>query len=412
MRAEIIAVGSELLGPDRSDTNSLWITDQLQLLGIELAAKAVVGDDPERLSAAFRQALTHAELVLATGGLGPTEDDVTREALARALERQLRFEPALWDEIVTRFQQWGRTASENNRRQAYVIEGAESLPNPHGTARGQWLSWNSRHIVLLPGPPRELKPMMLEHVVPRLRQLSGGKQRVRQVLRVFGLGESALDEQLAPIYRRHPEVLVTVLFSPLDLELHLSADDDRLLEPMVREVLEQLGPTCYATGSTSLARVVVEGLLQSHRTLSLAESLTCGLTGSLLSEVAGASGCLKGGWMTYTDDMKRDCLGVPEGLLQQHGAVSEAVARAMAEGARQRAGSNFALALTGFAGPGGGTEEHPVGTCFVALASAQGTQVRRHRLVGDREMVRLRAAQSALDMVRRELARGDSGSMA
>lgn len=412
MRAEIIAVGSELLGPDRSDTNSLWITDQLQLLGIEVAAKAVVGDDPERLSAAFRQALEHAELVIATGGLGPTEDDVTRDALARALGLELRFEPPLWEEIVARFQQWGRTASENNRRQAYLIEGAESLPNPQGTARGQWVSWNGRQIVLLPGPPRELKPMMVNHVFPRLRERVGRSPRARRVLRIFGLGESALDEQLAPIYRRHPAVVVTVLFSPLDLELHLTAENDQLLAPMVGEVLGQLGPTCYATGSTSLARVVVEALLKSHRSLSLAESLTCGLTGSLLSEVAGASGCLKGGWMTYTDEMKRDCLGVPEVLLQQHGAVSEQVARAMAEGARQRAGSDYALALTGFAGPTGGTDEHPVGTCFVALAGEQGTQVRRHRLVGDREMVRLRAAQSALFLLHRELAGGDSGPMA
>ena len=412
MRAEIIAVGSELLGSDRTDTNSLWLSAQLDLLGIEVGAKAVVGDRPERLAAVFRQSLEHASLVIATGGLGPTEDDVTREALAMALGVELNFQPELWDEIVARFQQWGRNTPENNRRQAYLLAGAESLPNPQGTARGQWVGWQDRHLVLLPGPPRELKPMVENHVVPRLRLLPGTTQKARVVLRVFGLGESALDEQLAPVYRRFPQVEVTVLFSPLDLEVHLTSASGQDLEQMVGEVRDSLGMACYATGSTSLARVLVEHLVERGLTLSLAESLTGGLTGSLLTEVAGASGCLKGGWITYTDEMKQLCLGVPRELLELHGAVSQEVACAMAEGARHRAGTDFSLALTGFAGPGGGTQEHPVGTCFVALASSGETQVRRLRLVGDREMVRLRAAQSALDLLRRRLTLADAGPMA
>ena len=404
---EIIAVGSELLTPERVDTNSLWLTAQLNELGFEVTAKSIIGDQRERLTQAFRQALASADVVISTGGLGPTEDDVTRDCAAEALGVPLEAWDSLWEDLKAKFARMGRPIPENNRRQSFVLQGGESLANPNGTAPGQWFFRDGRVFVLLPGPPRELKPMFSNHVAERLRPLAGANVLVRRTLKVYGLGESAMDEMLAPLYPRHPEVMVTTLFTPLDLEVHLLASGATVelglekVAPLELAVRDVLG--LYFYGETSLAEVVGQQLLAAGKTLVTAESLTGGLVAQRVTEVAGSSRYFLGSFVTYSDEMKHQMVGVPEGMLAQFSAVSAPVAEAMAAGARARSGADYALSLTGYAGPDGGTEEDPVGTAYLGLAGPTGVESKRVRFPGDRELVRSRCAQAALDWLRRAL---------
>lgn len=406
---EIIAVGSELLTPERVDTNSLWLTAQLNELGFEVTAKSIIGDQRERLTQAYRQALASADVVISTGGLGPTEDDVTRDCAAEALGVPLEHWESLWDDLKAKFARMGRPIPENNRRQASVLQGGESLPNPHGTAPGQWFGREGGALVLLPGPPRELKPMFSNHVMERLRPLAGASVLVRRTLKIYGLGESAMDEMLAPLYPRHPEVTVTTLFTALDLEVHLLASGAtselglRKVTPLELAVREVLGLYVYGETAQSLAEVVGQQLLAAGKTLVTAESITGGLVAQRVTEVPGSSAYFLGGFVTYSEDMKHHVLGVPEGMLAQFSAVSAPVAEAMAAGARARSGADYALSLTGYAGPDGGTEEDPVGTAYLGLAGPAGVESRRVKFVGDRELVRSRCAQAALDWLRRAL---------
>lgn len=409
VEAEILAIGSELLTPERIDTNSLWLTAQLNEIGIEVVAKSIVGDHRPRLCQSLLQALSRSQVVICTGGLGPTEDDVTRDAAAEALGVQQIFRDDLWVELQDKFTRVGRTAPTNNRRQALVLEGAESLPNPNGTAPGQYCPSSGGVLVLLPGPPRELKPMFLNHVLPRLRPLAGGQVLTRRTLKVYGLGESALDEKLAPLYPQFPEVVVTTLFTPLDLEVHLSAagstpqECQAKIQPLEEEMRRVLGVYCYGTEQQSLAEVVGSLLQEQACTLVTAESLTGGLVAQRITDVAGSSQYFLGSWVTYTDSFKHAQLGVPLDTLEHHGAVSAATAEAMALAARQRSGADLALSLTGFAGPSGGTAENPVGTVYLGLARAHGAESKRLSLPGDRELIRSRAAQAGLDWIRRSL---------
>jgi len=404
---EIIAVGSELLTPERVDTNSLWLTAQLNELGFEVTAKSIIGDHRDRLTQAFRQAWASADVVISTGGLGPTEDDVTRDCAAEALGVALEPWDSLWEELKAKFARMGRPIPENNRRQSFVLQGGESLPNPNGTAPGQWFFRDGRIFVLLPGPPRELKPMFSNHVVERLRPLAGANVLVRRTLKVYGLGESAMDEMLAPLYPQHPEVTVTTLFTPLDLEVHLLASGATAevgmekVAPLELAVREVLG--LYVYGETSLAEVVGQQLLAAGKTLVTAESLTGGLVAQRVTEVAGSSRYFLGSFVTYSEEMKHQMVGVPQGMLAQFSAVSAPVAEAMAAGARARSGADYALSLTGYAGPDGGTEEDPVGTAYLGLAGPNGVESKRVKFPGDRELVRSRCAQAALDWLRRAL---------
>lgn len=406
---EIIAVGSELLTPERVDTNSLWLTAQLNELGFEVTAKSIIGDQRERLTQAFRQALGSADIVIATGGLGPTEDDVTRECAAEALGVELEHWESLWDELKAKFARMGRPIPENNRRQASVLAGGDSLPNPNGTAPGQWFARPSGALILLPGPPRELKPMFGNHVVERLRPLAGANVLSRRTLKIYGLGESAMDQMIAHLYPQHPDVTVTTLFTPLDLEIHFLASGPTAehglqkiapLEAAVREVLDLY---VYGHSQQSLAEVVGELLRDSGQSVVTAESLTGGLVAQRITEVAGSSVYFVGGFVTYSEAMKQQQLGLSQELLLQHTAVSAPVAEAMALGARQRSGADFALSLTGYAGPEGGTEADPVGTVYLGLAGPNGVESRRVKFPGDRELVRSRSAQAALDWLRRTL---------
>jgi nicotinamide-nucleotide amidase len=410
MNAEIIAVGSELLTPQRIDTNSLWLTAELNALGVEVTAKTIVGDDRERLAAAVRVAAARADILILTGGLGPTEDDVTRDAVAAALGRKQTFRQEICDAIEQRFRRGNRAMAEINKRQAFVMDGAEPLPNPNGTAPGQWIEDDGRVVILLPGPPGEMKPMFTDHCRPRLERLLPGQViRVRSY-RIALMPESEVDQRVAPIYTKYTNPATTILAAAGDIQIHLRArcgteeEAERLVAQVGTQKEANQGKWIYAKSMDPLEAVVGDALRRRSETLSVAESCTGGLVAGRITSVAGSSDYFIGGFLTYTDRMKTALLGVPEDMLRSHTAVSETVAEAMAHGARQRTGSTWALSVTGVAGPGGGTEAAPVGTVIVGLAGPGGCRSRRATFIGDRERVRVLAAQLALDILRREIA--------
>ena len=409
LTAEIIAIGSELLAPDRTDTNSLWLTEQLNRLGIEVKLKTIVGDDDARLEEAIKDATRRSKVVITTGGLGPTEDDITRKITARALGRRLLLDEGVLAEIKQRFQGFGIAMPERNSRQAMVIEDAEVLPNPNGTAPGMFIDHNGTAIVLLPGPPRELKPMFENHVVSRIASRAGNIRVVRRMLRVAGMGESAVDEKIAPVYTQYENPQTTILFNQSEIEIHLTArgrseeEANGLLDRVVLQIEEKLGNAIFSFAGEKMEEVVGLKLSVGGYTLAVAESCTGGLLAQRLTDVPGSSKYFIEGVVTYSNDSKVRALGVEPILLMEHGAVSAPVAEAMAEGVRRRAETDFGLSITGIAGPGGGTEEKPIGTVFIAIASEAGTEHRKLKLPGDRQLIRWRASQAALDLLRKRL---------
>ncbi|MBP7707760.1 MAG: competence/damage-inducible protein A [Candidatus Aminicenantes bacterium] len=413
MKAEIIAVGSELLTPDFQDTNSLYLTAGLDTLGIAVAFKTIVGDEERDLARALRTALGRADVVLCMGGLGPTEDDRTRETLAKVLGRRLVFRAAIRERIRARFRRRGWPMTSSNLKQCYVIEGAEVLENPNGTAPGQWLEAGRRRVALLPGPPREIKPMFDGLVLPRLAGLGRGFA-ARRVLRLTGLGESAMENLLRPVYRTVPEgVTVTTLAGPGELSIHLTfrggpdrAAAEARLDGLEAAVGRVLGPWIYSRDGSGLETVVGSLLRERGATLACAESCTGGLIGHRLTEVAGSSAYFLESAVVYANRAKVRRLGVPARLIERHGAVSAPVARAMAAGVRKTAGADYGLAVTGVAGPGGGTARKPVGLVHFALAHARGTAVERHIFAGGRSAIKFQASQKALDMLRKALING------
>ena len=398
-----------MLAPDRTDTNSLWLTEQLNRLGIEVKLKTIVGDDDARLEEAIKDATRRSKVVIATGGLGPTEDDITRKITARALGRRLLLDETVLAEIRQRFQSFGVTMPERNSRQAMVIEDAEVLPNPNGTAPGMFLEHKDTAIVLLPGPPREMQPMFTNYVVPKLEQRAGSMRVVRRMLRVAGMGESAVDEKIAPVYTKYENPQTTILFNQSEIEIHLTArgrtedEANQLLDRVVLEIEEQLGNAIFSFQGEKMEEVIGLKLAVGGYTLAVAESCTGGLLAQRLTEVPGSSKYFIEGVVTYSNESKTRQLGVEPILLLEHGAVSAPVAEAMAEGMRNRAVTDFALSITGIAGPDGGTEDKPVGTVFIAISSEAGTEHRRLKLPGDRSLIRWRATQAALDLLRRRL---------
>jgi nicotinamide-nucleotide amidase len=406
MKAEIIAVGSEMLTPDKIDTNSLFLTEELNKLGIEIVRKTVVGDDRALLLEAFRDAVNRVPLTIASGGLGPTEDDLTRETVAELLGRRLVRNDAIVRAIEARFRSFGRVMPDTNIRQAMVPEGAEPLDNPRGTAPGLWLEDRDRAIALLPGPPRELKPMFREQVMPRLRRRISSVRMYHRELRVTGLGESHVDSLAGPIYTRYPEVQTTVLASPGEVQIHLrvwtadSAHADALFADIERGLDLALTDRIFSRDSSPLEEVVAQELLKQNATIASAESCTGGLFAERLTTIAGSSAYFLGGVVCYSNEMKTAWADVPPEMIATKGAVSTEVAIALADGIRRRVGSTLGIGITGIAGPGGGSEEKPVGTVHIALASATGMRDRALRFPGDREMIRMQASQAALDMVR------------
>jgi nicotinamide-nucleotide amidase len=413
VNAEIIAVGSEMLTPHRLDTNSLYLTEQLNLLGVEVIFKTVVGDDLGRLVAAAQHALFRSDIVIFVGGLGPTEDDLTREAVAQALGIQLKRDAEIVRKLEERFAARGWKMTPNNAQQADILEGATVLPNPNGTAPGQWLSgqFDGREhgIVLLPGPPHEMKALFEAEVRERLRAKVPAAFLATRTLKIAMLGESHVDARVAPIYKRFSDVNTTILAGAGEIELSFRthAADAKMAQQRVDEVAglveDELDDAVFSRNGESLEQIVGYWLQMRNATVSVAESCTGGLLAERITAVPGSSRYFLGGAVVYSNQLKTDLAGVPADMIERHGAVSREVAAALAEGIRYRCGSTLGVGVTGVAGPAGGSPEKPVGLVFHAVASGCGTEVIHRNFPGDRQRIRRFASTMALDMIRRTM---------
>jgi nicotinamide-nucleotide amidase len=411
--AEIIAVGSELLTPTRLDTNSLAITDRLNALGIEVRAKAVVGDRRDDLAAIVRGALARVDVLVLCGGLGPTDDDLTREVVADVLGRPLREDEAITESIRARFARRQLTMPGINRRQAMVPGGATVLANANGTAPGLWIEHGAQIVALLPGPPRELGPMLESEVVPRLSQRVSGHGLYTRAIRLYGRSESHTEEAVRHYYpvwaAQQPPIEVTILAARGAIDLHLTTrarsetEAAVSLDPATAEAVAALGDDVYSDRGEAL-EVVVGSLLKARGwRLAAAESCTGGMLLARLTDIPGSSAYVDAGVVCYSNQSKTTWLDVDASLVAQHGAVSEPVAVAMAAGVRLRTGAELGVAITGIAGPGGGSAEKPVGTVVLAVESPLGGAVRTRRMLGGRDLVRAMSVNAALDIVRRHL---------
>ena len=412
-RVWIIAIGSEMLTPFRNDTNSIYITEKLNDLGIEVRGKTIVGDNHVELGNELRHALGLVDAVFLTGGLGPTEDDLTREVIAQVLETPLVEDVKIVDQIRARFSSRGMRMPEVNRRQALVPKGATLLPNPRGTAAGLWIHWRDKVIVALPGPPRELEPMFDESLWTRLRNRTRDMSLSRRVLRITGLAESQVEELTQPIYSRwqnkKPPIATSILATLGRIEIHLSVrtatetEGLALLDRAVQDLAQTLGSSLYSSDGRTLEQVVGDLLCARKWKIAVAESCTGGLISSRLTDVPGSSAYFEMGVVAYGNDTKIKRLAVPKLILNDHGAVSESVAAAMASGVRSNAGTELGIGVTGIAGPAGGTQEKPVGTVVFSVETPDRQEIRTMRFYGGRELVKYQASQFALDMVRRIL---------
>ncbi len=411
LSAEIIAIGSELLTPEKTDTNSLWLTGKLNDIGIDVKLKTIVGDDGERLAEAVRDAMRRSDIVITTGGLGPTEDDITRHWTASAVGRELIYHQRIEQHLRERFRAWGREMPEINKRQAYVIDGAEILPNPNGSAVGMLAEIDGKFLAILPGPPRENQPMFNDHVLPRLKFIAGEVYVNRRILRVSGLGESAVDEIAAPIYTKITDVQTSILFNRSEVEIHIAARADKpetaafTADKLANELAAALGKAVFAMNGETMEEIVGIRLKERGETLSVAESCTGGLIGRRITDVPGSSEYFMEGTITYSNEAKMRTLNVSPEIIQEHGAVSAECAEAMAIGMRALAGTDHALSVTGIAGPDGGSEEKPVGTVFIGYTGQDKTKSVKIVLPGDRYLIRWRASQATLDYLRRQLMR-------
>ena len=422
MIAEIIAVGSEMLTPFRQDTNSLYLTQGLNDLGVSVAFKTIVGDNRQQLTDASRIALARADVVIFSGGLGPTEDDLTRPCVAEALGIELHKDPTTIASLYKRFAERRIPMPPNNERQAEVLDGAELLENSNGSAPGQWLDTvfpapdgtsHRKIVILLPGPPKELKPIFDAVCKARLAASLPPRHMAKRLLRMALIPESQVDARTAPIYKRYPDVETTILAGGGEIQLHFScvkprADEaDERVAAVAEAIEHEMGEDIFSSHGETLEDVVLLQLGLANATLAVAESCTGGLLAQRFTAIPNASRSFAGGLVVYTDDLKTRCAGVPPEVLAQHGAVSEPVARLLAEGTRERLGTTLALSITGIAGPaapaGGADSGKPVGLVYIGLAGAEGTQVKQFNLAGDRDRVRLWASQHALEMLRRHL---------
>ena len=412
MKAEIIAVGSELLTPDSSDTNSLYLTRQLNETGCEVHLKTIVGDDQKEIEGILRQALERSDLIHFSGGLGPTMDDRTRVAVAAALGRPLAPDPKILENLRRKFASRGFRMSPNNEQQAEVIRGAEILDNRLGTAPGMWIEEGNRYIVLLPGPPRELKSILEDHVLPRIRKLTRDKHLETRSFYITGMTESELDSQLAPIYSAYPRIATTILAGTRHISVRLyrwtqegSNSDD--LDELAARIQDKIGLAIFSTKDESMEEVVGRMLQESKNTIAVAESCTAGMLGMHITRVPGSSEYFMGGIQCYSDTAKIELCGVPADLILAHGAVSAEVAEALARGVREALHASIGLSITGIAGPGGGSKEKPVGLVYIGISDGMHTESRHRIMPGDRESVRERSTYLALSWLRRFLMRDD-----
>ncbi len=413
MNAEIIAVGSEMLTPERVDTNSLYLTSELNNIGVEVVAKSVIGDNRDRLAEAIHSAMRRSPILLLSGGLGPTEDDLTREAAAQALDRKLIFSEPIADALEKRIARAGRKMAEVNKRQAFVIEGAEVLPNDRGTAPGLWVEDSGRVAILLPGPPHELKAMFERQCLPRLARLAPRTAICTLMLRVAGMSESDLDQLIAPVYTKYENPATTILAASGEIQVHFRAsgatveEAQALLAEVSGPISLLLGDRVFSRNGDSIEKVVGDLLRSRKANLSVAESCTGGLLGERITTVPGSSDYFAGGFITYTDAMKTEMLGVTPALLVEFGAVSREVAEAMAAGARRRTGSSYSVSITGIAGPAPSKTPKgaplQAGTVYIGIAGPSGVEVTERIFLGDRQRVRVFASLLALDLLRRRL---------
>ena len=413
MNAEIIAVGSELLTPFFTDSNSLYLTEELNQLGVEVSFKSIVGDNLTRLVATAQNALSRSDIVIFTGGLGPTEDDLTREAVAEALGLELRRDLEIVKSLEERFAARGWKMAPNNQKQADILDGATMLPNANGTAPGQWLSGKfdgrDRIIVLLPGPPHELKALFAAEVRERLRAKVPLAFFATRVLKVAMLGESHVDARIAPIYKKHADVNTTILAGAGEIQVRFTTRAQtaeaaqRRVDEVAGEIEDELNDSVFSRNGESLEQIVGYWLQMRNATLAVAESCTGGLLAERITSVSGSSRYFLGGAVVYSNELKTEFAGVPRDMIERHGAVSREVAAALAEGIRYRCESTFGIGVTGVAGPAGGTPEKPVGLVFHAVASDTGTEVVQRNVPGDRKRIRRFASTMALDMLRRKL---------
>jgi nicotinamide-nucleotide amidase len=421
MIAEIIAVGSELLTPHRQDTNSLFLTTGLNDLGVEVGFKTIVGDNPRHLVEAIHNALRRADILIFSGGLGPTEDDLTRECVAEALDLNLLTDAATVLSIQALFKARRMEMPPNNLKQAQVLEGAELVPNPNGSAPGQWLETvirtadgvtHRRLIILLPGPPKELKAIFAAEVQPRLEAQLPPRFLARRVLRMALIPESTVDARTAPIYSRFTDVETTILAGHGEIQLHfLCAKDTReeaenRVDQLAELVEREMGDDIFSSDGESLEEIVLLMLGLRGLNLAVAESCTGGLLAERLTAIPSASRTFLGGAIVYSNDLKVSFCKVPAKLIQQKGAISPEVARALAEGIRDRTKASLGLSITGIAGPtvpDGPDSDKPVGLVYIGLADEEDTQVKQFMIPGDRDRIRLWATQHALEMLRRSL---------
>ncbi len=413
MKSEIIAVGSEMLTPFRQDTNSLYLTEKLNGIGVSVAFKTIVGDRRKDLVSAIRTALARVDIVIVMGGLGPTEDDLTREAVADALGLTIRRDATQVAALHARAATWRITMPPNNLKQADVLEGATLLPNANGSAPGQWLDVTfdgyRKLVALLPGPPHECRPLFDGECLPQLREIVPPHAIAVRTLKAAMIPESQADKLLAPIYTTYTDVETTLLAHAGDLQITLICSKAKAetaqarVDELAERIEETLEDWLYSSQGDSLEQIVLYYLGLRQATLAVAESCTGGLIAQRITSVPGASRSFAGGAVAYSDALKTEFADVPADLIARHGAVSAEVAKALAEGIRERTGATVGLGVTGIAGPTGGTETKPVGLVYIAISDAQGTDAMDRTFRGDRQRIREWAAQQALDLVRRKL---------
>jgi len=413
VNAEIIAVGSELLTPHRRDTNSLYLTEKLNDLGVEVRFKCIVGDDLEGLAAAAKLAMRRSDIILFTGGLGPTEDDLTREAVAEALGLKLQRDPQIIAKLEERFSKRGMKMTANNAKQADILTSAIALPNALGTAPGQFIAGKydgqERLLMLLPGPPYELKALFEAECIPRLRARIPPQHIATRTLKMAMMPESQVDARVAPIYKTYADVEATILAGGGEIQLHLRCrkesqeEAEKRVEELADKIEDELGDAIFSRKGETIEQIVSYLLQMRGMTLAVAESCTGGLLAERITSVSGSSRYFLGGAVVYSNPLKTQFANVPKTLIGQHGAVSREVAVAMAEGIRKRCVSSYGIGITGVAGPSGGTEQKPVGLVYIALAGEEGTQVVERNFPGDRKRIRQFATQQALEMIRRAL---------
>ncbi len=413
VNAEIIAVGSEMLTPHRQDTNSLFLTEKLNDLGVEVRFKCIVGDDREGLVAAAKLAMRRSDIIIFSGGLGPTEDDLTREAVAEALGLTLKRDPEIIAKLEARFAKRGYKFFANNAKQADVIASAVVLPNTMGTAPGQWISGKydgqERILMLLPGPPYELKPMFEGECIPRLRAKIPEQHIATRTLKMALIPESQVDARVSPIYKTFTDIETTILAGGGEIQLHLrcrkpkQAEAEARVEELAGKIEDEMGDAIFSRKGESIEQIVSYLLQMRGMTLATAESCTGGLLAERITSMSGSSRYFLGGAVVYSNELKTQFAGVPKALIDKHGAVSREVAAALAEGIRKRCLSSYGVGITGVAGPTGGTEQKPVGLVYIALAGEEGTQVVERNFPSDRKRVREFSTLQALEMIRRAL---------